>query len=109
MRPACQEVPSARIRLNSASTERLRAKDAFYNVLFDGAASEPLKQMITMLQSRVRVLRWTSLSVPGRPEETIREMGAIVEAIEARDADGAAAACAAHVRNAGPLTLHHAL
>jgi DNA-binding GntR family transcriptional regulator len=85
--------------------ERLRAKDAFYKVLFDGAASEPLTQMITMLQSRVRMLRWTSLSVPGRPEETVRELGSIVEAIEAKDADAAAAACAAHVRNAASTAL----
>lgn len=85
--------------------DRLRAKDAFYKVLFDGAASQPLTQMITILQSRVRVLRWTSLSVPGRAEDTTREMGAIVEAVEARDADAAAAACAAHVRNAAATAL----
>lgn len=64
--------------------------------LFDGAASPPLTQMLTILQSRVRLLRWTSLSVPGarrRPsgkaEETIREMGAIVQAIQAKNADAA--------------------
>jgi DNA-binding GntR family transcriptional regulator len=85
--------------------ERLRAKDAFYKVLFEGAASEPLTQMLTMLQSRVRLLRWTSLSVPGRPEETVNEMRAIVEAIEAKDTVAAAAACARHVRNAAGTAL----
>lgn len=85
--------------------ERLRAKDAFYKVLFEGAASEPLTQMLTMLQSRVRLLRRTSLSVPGRPQETVEEIRAIVEAIEAKDAESAAKACARHVRNAAATAL----
>ena len=58
-----------------------------------------------MLQSRVRLLRWTSLSVPGRPQETVREMRAIVEAIESKDAEAAAEACARHVRNAASTAL----
>jgi DNA-binding GntR family transcriptional regulator len=83
----------------------LRAKDGFYKVLFEGAASEPLTQMLTTLQSRVRVLRWTSLSVPGRAQQTVDELRAIVEAIEAKDADAAAEACARHVRNAAATAL----
>lgn len=85
--------------------DRLRAKDAFYKVLFEGAASETLTQMLTMLQSRVHLLRWTSLSVPGRAEETVEELRAIVEAIGARDADAAAKACARHVRQAARIAL----
>ncbi|MGH3165223.1 MAG: GntR family transcriptional regulator [Trebonia sp.] len=84
---------------------RLRAKDGFYKVLFEGAASEPLTQMLTMLQSRVRLLRWTSLSVPGRAQATVDEMRAIVDAIEAKDPDAAAEACARHVRNAAATAL----
>lgn len=85
--------------------DRLRAKDAFYKVLFEGAASEPLTEMLTMLQSRVRLLRWTSLSVTGRAEETVKEMRAIVEAIEAKDTQAAAEACARHVRKAAATAL----
>ena len=91
--------------VDSDNLERLRVKDGFYAVLFDGAASPPLTRMLTILQSRVRLLRWTSLSAPGRAEQAIREMGAIVEAIEAKDADAAAAACATHVRNAAATAL----
>lgn len=83
----------------------LRGKDAFYAVLFAGAASGPLTQMLTMLQGRVRLLRWTSLSAPGRVANTLKEIGAIVEAIEARDAKRAAAASATHVRNAARTAL----
>lgn len=85
--------------------ERLWAKDTFYKVLFEGAASEPLTQMLTMLQSRVRLLRLTSLSVPGRAQLTLNELRAIVEAIEAKDVDAAADACARHVRNAAATAL----
>ena len=84
---------------------RLRAKDAFYKVLFEGAASPPLTQMLTTLQGRVRVLRATSLSAPGRPEQTVHEIRTIVEAIEAHDAARAAAASATHVRNAATTAL----
>lgn len=85
--------------------ERLRAKDAFYKVLFEGAASPPLTQMLTILQGRVRVLRATSLAAPGRPEQTVHEIRTIVEAIEAHDAPRAAAASATHVRNAATTAL----
>jgi DNA-binding GntR family transcriptional regulator len=84
---------------------RLRAKDAFYKVLFEGADSQPLTQMLTILQSRVRLLRATSLSVPGRSQQTVVEMRAILEAIEAKDPEAASAACALHIRNAAATAL----
>ena len=84
---------------------RLRAKDAFYQVLLAGAASPPLTQMLTMLQDRVRLLRWTSLSAPGRPEESVREIRAVVEAIERRDTAAATEASATHIRNAAKTAL----
>lgn len=84
---------------------RLRAKDAFYKALLEGAASPALTQTLTGLQSRVRLLRQTSLSVPGRAQQTVDEIRAIVEAIEARDAEAASAACARHVRNAAKTGL----
>jgi DNA-binding GntR family transcriptional regulator len=85
--------------------ERLRAKDAFYAVLLDGASSAPLTQTLTGLQSRVRLLRRTSLSVPGRAEATVAEIREIVEAIERRDAEAATEASARHVRNAAATGL----
>jgi DNA-binding GntR family transcriptional regulator len=88
------------VRQGSDTTRELRAKDAFYEALLAGAASPPLAEMLTMLQGRVRLLRATSLSVPGRAAESVRELGQIVEAIEAGDARKAAQACAAHIRNA---------
>lgn len=78
----------------------LRSKDNFYSVLLDGARIPPLTQILTMLQGRVRVLRLTSLSAPGRSKETIKELGQMVDMIEARDSKAASHAMAQHVRNA---------
>lgn len=79
---------------------QLRAKDALYEVLFEGASSPPLTQMVSMLQGQVRMLRATSLSTPGRALAAVSEIGVVVDAIEAGDAALAAQACVTHVHNA---------
>lgn len=94
--PAIEQAADAPVSTN----EELRAKDQFYEALFDGAASPVLVQVLTGLQGRVRVLRATSLSVPGRSREMVAEIRAVVEAIEAGDATRAADACVVHIRNA---------
>ncbi len=105
LRKACDALEASVRSASDDHLTQLRWKDAFYSVLLDGAASAPLTQMLTMLQGRVRLLRWTSLSAPGRLEHTVTEIRAIVEAIEARDAKRAAAASAKHVRNAAETAL----
>lgn len=85
--------------------EQLWVKDAFYKVLFTGAASPPLTQVLTTLQGRVRLLRWTSMSAPGRSKQIIAEIQAMVEAIEARDVRKAKAATVTHIRNASATAL----
>jgi DNA-binding GntR family transcriptional regulator len=85
--------------------EQLRAKDRFYEVLFRGSGSEPLQQTLAGLQARVRLLRATSLSEPGRPREAAAELRAVVDAVEAGDAERAAAACSLHLQNAARTAL----
>jgi DNA-binding GntR family transcriptional regulator len=80
--------------------DHLGAKDRFYEVLMEGSASGPLQQTLAGLQARVRLLRATSLSAPGRPARAAEELRAVVDAIEARDADAAAEACVRHIRHA---------
>lgn len=82
------------------ASDELAAKDRFYEVLLAGAGSPPLTQILSSLQGRVRVLRATSLSVPGRSQQAAAEIRVVVEAILAGDADRAAEACQKHVRNA---------
>jgi DNA-binding GntR family transcriptional regulator len=93
-------------RASRSSSDRARSlqmKDAFYEVLLDGANSPMLTQVLTMLQGRVRLMRSTSLSVPGRPKQASAELRRVVELIEAGDADGAAEAAAVHVRTAAEV------
>jgi GntR family transcriptional regulator, trigonelline degradation regulator len=78
----------------------LAAKNEFYRVLFEGAANATVKSLLEGLQARVTVLRATSLTSPGRPKQAVEEIRAIVEAIEARDAEAAGAECSHHVRRA---------
>ncbi|MEO5697452.1 MAG: GntR family transcriptional regulator [Burkholderiaceae bacterium] len=85
----------------SASTESLLlAKNAFYTILLDGCGNRVVGQLLTQLNNRVTLLRRVSLGKPGRLPNTLRELEAIVAAIEARDAERAGALCAAHVAKA---------
>jgi DNA-binding GntR family transcriptional regulator len=85
--------------------DQLHAKDRFYEVLLTGSGSPPLQQTLAGLQARVRLLRATSLAAPGRPQEAAAELRAVVDAVEAGDADAAAAACARHIHNAARTAL----
>ncbi|MCE3551418.1 GntR family transcriptional regulator [Pseudonocardia sp. RS11V-5] len=78
----------------------LVAKDELYRVLLDGADSAPIQQLLASAQGRVRAMRATSLSEPGRAREAVEELRLVVEAIEAGKAAQAAKLCAAHVRAA---------
>ncbi|WP_213453245.1 GntR family transcriptional regulator [Rhizomonospora bruguierae] len=80
-------------------------KDRFYATLFAGARNSVAAKMTDTLRARVTLLRGRTLSHPGRAEETIREIEAIVEAVAARDPDRAEAACKAHVEAAAALAL----
>jgi DNA-binding GntR family transcriptional regulator len=79
----------------------LAAKDKFYDVLFEGGGNEALRSMAEALHARVNLLRSLSLSVPGRSAESLFELGEIVAAVQAGDADAAARACSHHVEAAG--------
>lgn len=81
----------------------LRAKNRFYDVLFEGADNATIRSILQGLQARVAVLRATSLTAPGRPRQSVIEIRAIVDAIERRDGAAAADAAAFHVRQAADV------
>lgn len=84
----------------------INAKDSFYEILFEGGGNEALRSVTAGLHARVSVLRALSLSVPGRPAQSLQEMRDIVDAVLAGDADAAACACSRHVEEAGRVGLH---
>lgn len=87
--------------------EILNAKGEFYAVLLDGAGSDVYRELVERLQTRVHVLRATSLSAEGRAQETVEELTAIYAAVRRRDGMAAASLCAAHIRAAARTALAH--
>lgn len=83
----------------------LRSKDMFYAELLAGAASPTIEQILAGVQARVRLLRATSMSQPGRPAAMAREMRALVDAITARDTELAERLCAEHLEHAAATGL----
>ncbi len=109
-----EEVASLRVALKKIEdvtsagdhmTTRLRVKDDFYQIIFEGARSATLAQTLQAMQGRIRLLRATSLSTPGRPQQALDEIRNLVEAIEARDLDRVAEAATAHVKNSSVTAL----
>lgn len=78
----------------------LDVKNRLYQVIFDGSGNVTIRAILESLQARIAVLRATTLAAPDRPEQSVAEIRAIVEAIERRDAEGAATAASFHVRQA---------
>ncbi|MDO8211784.1 GntR family transcriptional regulator [Conexibacter sp. CPCC 206217] len=78
----------------------LRANDEFYEVLLQGAGNRAFHALLAGVQARVRVLRASSLSQPGRPAAAVGELRVVVDAIEAGDGERAAQLTAEHLEHA---------
>lgn len=77
----------------------LAIKNEFYRVLLDGSGNALAGQMTVALQRRSSLLRATSLMVPGRPKQTVKELRAILAAIKKGDGDRVEQLCRDHVTN----------
>lgn len=75
----------------------LAAKRRFYDVLLRGADNDYLLDMLSRAHARVHQLRATSLSRPGRPQESVAELRDLVDAVNRSDAEAAARAAGLHV------------
>jgi DNA-binding GntR family transcriptional regulator len=84
---------------------RLEAKNRFYECLVEGSGNEALGQMLRMLNSRVMVLRATSLKARGRAKESLRELGELMDALAARDGKAAREAAVRHVNKAAAVAI----
>jgi DNA-binding GntR family transcriptional regulator len=85
--------------------ELLRTKDLFYQELLAGAASPTVEQILAGVQARVRLLRATSMSQPGRPPRMAAEIRALVDAITARNTDLATRLATEHLEHAATAGL----
>lgn len=87
------------------SIVRLHAKNRFYECLVDGAGNEALGIALHMLNSRIMLLRATSLAAPGRTKESLAELQEIMDALKSRNGRVAREAGERHVRNAAAAAL----
>lgn len=85
--------------------ELLDAKDRFFTALLEGAGSPVLSQLISGVQARIRVLRASSMSAPGRKEQTVDELRQVLAALDRRDTAKAADLYAQHLRRAAEISL----
>jgi len=65
----------------------LAAKDQFYDALFEGAHNPIIGSLLRTLHARIRMLRSLSLGAPGRGNDTLAELRAIVEAMTSGDGE----------------------
>jgi GntR family transcriptional regulator, trigonelline degradation regulator len=85
--------------------EELRAKDSFYEVVFEGCGNAVIVSTLRTLHNRAQMLRAFSLQAPGRSTEAVGELREMVRAIDAGDVAAAHAAAAEHVRKAAAVVL----
>ena len=80
---------------------------AFHREIWKASGNARLLETVEGLSGLVRLGSGTSSQVPGRLPAALAEHRAIVQAIVDGDAEGAAAAARAHVRNADIALQHH--
>ncbi|CAM4086985.1 GntR family transcriptional regulator [Bordetella tumulicola] len=85
--------------------EQLTAKNFFYQCLLEGAGNEALTTTLRLLNSRVMLLRSTSIQAPGRAPQSLAELAELMTQLELRDGAAARAAGCLHVRNAAAVAI----
>jgi DNA-binding GntR family transcriptional regulator len=78
----------------------LRETDALYATLLEGAGNAAITEILTGVQARLRVMRASSLAVPGRAADSAAELARLVTAIERGDAVAAVAHSTDHLQRA---------
>jgi DNA-binding GntR family transcriptional regulator len=103
LKDAFNEIKSAAKR--GDRQDRVRTKNEFYSRLIDGAQNEALGSCLHILNSRITLLRSTSMQVPGRMEKSIAELSKLMDALMARDGKRASERAQHHVRMAAKAAM----
>ena len=84
---------------------QIQTKNRFYECLMDGCGNEALTTTLRLLNSRVMLLRSTSMQAPGRAKHSVAELSDLMTALAARDGVRARKAGSLHVRNAAAVAI----
>lgn len=90
---------------NEDPAKALRATARFYDVLFAGARNEVIAFALRPLSGRIYLLRARSIAMPGRRQQSLDEMQAILEAAQGSDPERAWRCCLVHVQRAATYAL----
>jgi DNA-binding GntR family transcriptional regulator len=85
----------------------LVAKQAFYEVLLEGARNPIIQATLRTLTDRITLLRRLTLSSPQRGQASLTEIDTILAAIERRDAAAAHEATLNHIKQASESALQN--
>jgi len=85
--------------------EILAAKDAFYDVLLDGAGNDVVRNTLRGIHARTSLLRGLTLQAPGRAPSTRKELREITKAAISGDPAATWSACERHVRAAADVAM----
>jgi DNA-binding GntR family transcriptional regulator len=83
----------------------LAAKREFYDILLAGARNPTVANILRGLRDRISALRAMTVVYPGRAPQSLREIRAIVEAVDANDPVAAWTACLTHVQSAAGVAM----
>ena len=72
----------------------------FHEAMYQASRNERLSAIISNLREQIQRFRLTSLSIPGRKEDSLREHRNLLEAIQARDIQLARQLAQEHIENA---------
>jgi GntR family transcriptional regulator, trigonelline degradation regulator len=98
MRKALREFESAISRHDTAGL--LSSTAGFYSFMLLGCGNHIIAELLQGLKARIGVLRARSMSRPGRVKHSLKEMSAMLKALETRDGNAARAATHSHVQAA---------
>ncbi|UOM35016.1 GntR family transcriptional regulator [Acuticoccus sp. I52.16.1] len=94
------------LRGYEGTAKRVMLKNNFYGCLIAGTGNEALGKALFMMNSRTMLLRAQSLQAPNRWDDSMSELAALVDALEARDAEKAKSLAKHHVRRAAAAAMH---
>lgn len=82
------------------AVELVNATSRFYEEILNGCGNSVIRDILNGLLARITFLRSRSMSASGRAKHSAREMKAILQAIQKRDADAARKAAVEHIEQA---------
>jgi DNA-binding GntR family transcriptional regulator len=101
---ACVDALAAAVRAGRYD-DLIDVKETFYDILLEGAGNKVVAETLKRLNNRIRRLRATSLSDPGRPKQTKAEIDRLMHAIRKRDGALARQRCVEHVQKAAAAAI----